>query len=109
MLVRPGHVVAAYSTRALPARNRDRAPTSGRVAERAHTDTRQKQSRKPPMASPFGFPLRPGQRIFDQVGTDMLGVAIPGIRKISKGGPGVFSLADSLVGVGHGIDGGRKR
>src|SRR5258708_2911698 len=58
-----------------------------------------------PMAGPFGFPLRPGQRIFDQVGTDVLGVAIPGVRKIPKGGPGVFSLADTLVGVGQGIDG----
>src|SRR5205807_5577880 len=47
-------------------------------------------------------------RIFDQVGTDVLGVAIPGIRKIPQGGPGVFSLADPSVGVGHGIDGCRK-
>src|ERR1700680_1170968 len=62
----------------------------------------------PPMAGPFSFLLRPGQRIFDQVWTDVLGVAIPGIRKISQGGPGVFSLADALVGVGHAIDGGRK-
>src|SRR6266571_7471085 len=62
-----------------------------------------------PVAGSFGFPLRPGQRIFDQVGTDVLGVAIPGVRKIPQGGPGVFSLADSLVGVGHGIDGRRKR
>src|SRR5258706_9696794 len=63
----------------------------------------------PPMAGLFGFLLRPGQRIFDQIGTDVLGVAIPGISKIPKSGPGVFSLADPLVGVGHGIDGGRKR
>ena len=62
----------------------------------------------PPMADLFGFVLRPGQRIFDQVGTDMLGVAIPGVRKIPKGGPGVFSLADTLVGVDHGIDDCRK-
>src|SRR5258708_22262688 len=62
----------------------------------------------PPMAGPFGFPLWPGQRIFDQVWTDVLGVAIPGIGKISQGSPGVFSLADALVGVGHGIDGARK-
>src|ERR1700694_3554836 len=38
----------------------------------------------PPMAGPLGFLLRPGQRIFDQVGTDVPGVAIPGIRKIPK-------------------------
>src|SRR5260221_2959875 len=63
----------------------------------------------PPMAGLFGFPLRPSQRIFDQVGTDVLGVAIPGVRKIPKGGPGVFSLADTLVGVDHGIDGCRER
>src|SRR5260370_35371593 len=63
----------------------------------------------PPMAGLFGFLLRPSQRIFDQVGTDVLGVAIPGVRKIPKGGPGVFSLADTLVGVDHGIDGCRKR
>src|SRR5581483_8474344 len=50
----------------------------------------------PPMAAPFGFPLWPSQRIFVQVGTDVLGVAIPGIRKIPKGGPRVFSLADTL-------------
>src|SRR5439155_11694528 len=39
----------------------------------------------PPMTGLFGFSLRPGQRIFDQVGTDVLGVAIPGVGKISKG------------------------
>src|SRR5437764_5915687 len=60
------------------------------------------------MAGPFGFPFRPGQRIFDQVWTDVPGVAIPGIRKIPQGSPGVLSLADALVGVGHGIDGSRK-
>src|SRR5260221_6396433 len=63
----------------------------------------------PPMAGLFGFLLRPSQRIFDQVGTDVLGVAIPGVGKISQGCPGVFSLANPLVSVDHGIDGCRKR
>src|SRR5947209_14546500 len=60
------------------------------------------------MAAPFGFPLRPGQRIFDQVWTEVPGVAIPGIGKISQGSPGVLSLTDALVGTGHSIDGGGR-
>jgi hypothetical protein len=66
-------------------------------------------SESPPVAGVFGFPLRPAQRSFDQVGTDVLGIAISGVRKISKGCPGVFSLADALIGVCHSIDGCRKR
>src|SRR5256885_927465 len=62
----------------------------------------------PPAAGLFGFLLGPAQRIFNQLETNVPGVAIPGVRKIPKSGPRVFSLADALVCVGHGIDGGRK-
>ena len=41
----------------------------------------------------FGFLLWLDQRVLDQVGADMLGVAIPGVGEISQGCPGVFSLA----------------
>src|SRR5437763_12588598 len=44
-----------------------------------------------------------------QVGSDMLCVAIPGVGKISQCCPGVFSLANPLVGVRHAIDRCRKR
>ncbi len=62
-----------------------------------------------PAASMFSFLLWPGQRLFYQFRTDMLGVAIPGVRKISQGCPGVFSLANALVGIDHGIDSCRER
>src|SRR5215469_7332876 len=62
-----------------------------------------------PTLGRFGFLLWLDQRVLDQVGSDMLGVAIPGVGKISQGCPGVFSLANPLVGVGHGIDGCRQR
>ncbi len=62
-----------------------------------------------PMTGLFGFLFRPGQRLFYQFRTDMLCVAIPGVRKIPQGCPGVFSLANALVGISHGIDCCRER
>src|SRR6266566_6121777 len=57
----------------------------------------------------FGFLSWLDQRVLYQVGSDMLCVAIPGVGKISQGCPGVFSLANSLVGVSHGIARCRQR
>src|SRR5260370_32523223 len=57
----------------------------------------------------FGFLLWLEQRVLDQVGSDMLGVAIPGVRKISQDGPGGFPLADSLESPYYRIDRGRWR
>src|SRR5215471_6930455 len=57
----------------------------------------------------FRFLLWLDQRVLDQVGSDMLGVAIPGVGKISQGCPGVFSLADPSIGVRHSIDLRRER
>src|SRR2546425_5829807 len=62
-----------------------------------------------PAASMFSFLLWLGQRLFYQFRTDMLCAAIPGIRKIPQGCPGVFSPANPLVGGGHGIDCCRER
>src|SRR6266700_7131836 len=58
-----------------------------------------------PTPGTFGFLLWLDQRFLDQVGSDMLCVAIPGVGKISQGCPGVFSLANPLISVGHRIDG----
>src|SRR5438876_6963489 len=57
-----------------------------------------------PTLDTFGFLLWPDQGFLYQVGSDMLCVAIPGVGKISQCCPGVFSLANPLVGVRHGID-----
>ena len=57
-----------------------------------------------PTPGTFGFLLWLDQRILYQVGSDMPGLAIPGVGKISQGCPGVFSLPNPFVGVGHGID-----
>ncbi len=62
-----------------------------------------------PPPGTFGFLLWLDQRVLYQVGSDMLGVAIPGVGKISQGCPGVFSLADPLIGVRYGIDRCRER
>src|SRR5690242_6750826 len=57
-----------------------------------------------PTLGPFGFLLWLAQRFLYQVRSDMLCVAIPGVGKISQGCPGIFSLANPLVSVRHGID-----
>src|SRR6266568_1202473 len=57
----------------------------------------------------FGFLLWLDQRVPYQVRSDMLGVAIPGVGKISQSCPGVFSLAHPLIGVRHGIYRWRER
>ena len=62
-----------------------------------------------PTPGTFGFLLWLDQRVLYQVWSDMLCVAIPGVGKISQGCPGVFSLANPLVGVRHGIDRCRQR
>src|SRR5258708_475076 len=62
----------------------------------------------PPMAGLFCVLLRPRHKVFYYVGAGGLCGAIPGGRKIPKGGPGVFSPADTLVGVDHWIDGCRE-
>src|SRR6266568_3479981 len=62
-----------------------------------------------PTLGTFGFLLWLDQGFPYQVGSDMLCVAIPGVGKISQGCPGVFSLANPLIGVRHGIDYCRER
>src|SRR5258708_5775110 len=62
-----------------------------------------------PTLGTFGFLLWLDQRFLYQVGSDMFCVAIPGVGKISQGCPGIFSLANPLVGVRHGIDYCRQR
>src|SRR5260370_4631107 len=62
-----------------------------------------------PTLGTFGFLLWLDQRFLYQVGSDMLCIAIPGVGKISQGCPGVFSLANPLVGECHGIVSCRER
>lgn len=62
-----------------------------------------------PTLGTFGFLLWLDQRVLYQVGPDMLCIAIPRVGKISQGCPGVFSLANPLIGVHHGIDRYRQR